>query len=227
MKMIDHTKYPLQKAYTGQYVYHLSYKSKRDSIMELTLKGYRDMKPISKRGLVFAHNTDQVSMNWYWMCLDIYEKQFCDEDEEHYAYRDQLRCFVNKHYDIWRIDNDIANKNWYVDQIGYHDCFDDVKKDYFIKCFGNIKKDALTLCCIDDTVLESVEIHNQAIIKTYYNQIIPREEYIVKHGFKPEVENVLRKKNSNLLELAINDEKGFMNNWKQLKRKKISLKNVA
>lgn len=225
--MIDHTIYPLQKAYTGQYVYHLSYKSKRDAIVELTLKGYRDMKPISNRGLVFAHNTDQVSLNWYWMCLDIYEKQFCDEDEEHYAYRDQLRCFVNKHYDIWRIDNDIANKNWYVDQIGYHDCFNDVKKDYFIKCFGNIPKDALTLCCIDDTILESVEIHNQTIIKTYYNQIIPREEYIVKHGFKPEVENVLRKKDLNLLELAIDDEKGFLNKWKQLKGKKISLKNVA
>jgi hypothetical protein len=218
--MIDHTIYPLQKAYTGQYVYHLSYKSKRDAIVELTLKGYRDMKPISNRGLVFAHNTDQVSLNWYWMCLDIYEKQFCDEDEEHYAYRDQLRCFVNKHYDIWRIDNDIANKNWYVDQIGYQDCFNDVKKDYFIKCFGNIPKDALTLCCIDDTILESVEIHNQTIIKTYYNQIIPREEYIVKHGFKPEVENVLRKKDLNLLELAIDDEKGFLNKWKQLKGKK-------
>ncbi len=61
--MIDHTIYPLQKADTGQYAYHLTYKSKRDSIMELTLKGYRDMKPISNRGLVFAHNTDQVSIN--------------------------------------------------------------------------------------------------------------------------------------------------------------------
>jgi hypothetical protein len=138
--MIDHTIYPLQKADTGQYVYHLSYKSKRDSIMELTLKGYRDMKPISNRGLVFAHNTDQVSMNWYWMCLDIYEKQFCDEDEEHYAYRDQLRWFVNKYYDIWRIDNEIANKNWYVDQIGYHDCFCDVKKDYLYKVFWKYPK---------------------------------------------------------------------------------------
>jgi hypothetical protein len=225
--MIDHTTYPLQKADTGQYVYHLTYKSKRDSIMELTLKGYRDMKPISNRGLVFAHNTEQVSMNWYWMCLDIYEKQFCDEDEEHCAYRDQLRSFVNKHYDIWRIDNEIANKNWYVDQIGYNDCFGDIKKDYYIKCFGNIPKEALTLCCVDDAVLESVEIHNQTIIKTYYNQIIPREEYIVKHGFKPEIENVLRKVNSNLLELALNDEKGYLNKWKLLKNKNISLLKAA
>lgn len=225
--MIDHTKYPLQKVDTGQYVYHLSYKSKRHSIAENTLKGYRDVKRFSNRGLVFAHNTDQVSMNWYWMCLDIYEKQFYDEDEEHCAYRDHLRWFVNKYYDIWRIDNEIANKNWYVDQIGYYDCFCDVKKDYYIKCFGNIPKEALTLCCIDDTVLESIEIHNQAIIKTYYNQIIPREEYIVKHGFEPEVENVVTKNNSNLLELAIDDEKGFMNKWKLLKKKNISLLKAA
>jgi hypothetical protein len=224
---INHNKYPLQKAYIGQYIYHLSYNKYRSSIEEKTLLGYRDMKPISERGLVFAHNTEQISLDWYWLCLDAYETQFYGVDDESLSPRDQLRLFVNKYYDIWRIDNDIANKTWYIDQIAFEDCYTEIKQDYYVKCFGNIKKEALTLCAVDDELLESIQIVNGSIQRTYYNKIIPRQDYILKHGSTPEHEHLFIKNNAQLLELAFNDEKGFMNLWKQLKHKKISLKEVA
>jgi hypothetical protein len=227
METIDHGKYPLVNAETSKYLYHLSYKSHRQSILKDTLRGKRKALPFSNRPMVFAHNTEEVSSNWYWMCLDIYEKQFCEDDEEHYIYRDKLRYFVNKHYDIWRIDNDIAKKTWYIDQIGFEDCFADIKQDYYVKCFGEIKKEALTLCALDDEVVESIKITNGSLQKTYYNQIIAREDYITKHGFTPETENLIKKKTTRLLELINYNEKRYANQWKKLKNKNISILNIV
>ncbi len=225
--MIDHTKYPLQKANTGQYVYHLSYKKNRQSIEAKGIIGYRNVKPQSNRGLVFAHNTNQVTLDWYWLCLDIYELQFCEDDEEHYPFREQLRYFVNKHYDIWRIDNEIANKNWYIDFIGLNDCMGILKTDYYVKCFGNIAKEAITLCTIDNRIDESIEMINSSIIKTYFNPIIARSEYIMTNGFEPEEENTKLKKHFKPLEVDFYDEKMYMNVWKQIKHNKIKLKKAA
>ncbi len=211
--------YPV-KTIPEKFVYHLSYKHYREPIL---------LGPLGCRSSVYAHNTDQISLSWYKLCLDMYFFNYCDKThlDTLYTERERLRYGVNRHYDIWRIDTAKANKDWYIDYTGLGDCHEEVKENYFIYSKGTISLDAVTLCTLDDYNVGTRELYNNSVITTYSPKIIPRSEYIMKYGFEPEVEIENTWGKHDILDLTLNDEKVYLNNWKQLKNKKISLLNAA
>lgn len=209
------------KATVGKYVYHLTRKYNREKILKEGLKNYK--KPST--GYVFAHNTNRFETYWYWFCLDSYELDFSQfyGNELEYMLDDksQLRCCVNHFYDIWRIDTDIAGKEWYVDYVGLHD-MPNPQEDYYVKHKGVINPGALTLCCLDRDFEKLVNETKTGFELTYINPIIPREKYIGKHRFTPEDE----------FKIVVNDTRLFVMHsedkmddyyWKKLKRIHFSL----
>ena len=193
-----------KKTIPEQYVYHLSYKHYRESILLGSLGRYN----------VHAHNTDQVGLSWYKLCLDMYFLNYCDKKhlDKIYTEREKLRYGINRNYDIWRIDTVKAKKDWYIDYTGLGDCIEEVKENYFIYSKGTITLDAVTLCTLDDYKVGTREIYNNSIITNYSPKIIPRNEYIAKYGFEPEVEIENTWGKQDLLELTLNDEKKYLKN---------------
>ena len=209
------------KANLGKYVYHLTRKYTRECILKEGLKN----KTNPQDGFVFAHNTNRFETDWYWFCLDSYELDlshfYGDEIEYLLDYKSQLRCCINHFYDIWRIDTDIAGKEWYIDYLGLKD-MPNRQEDYYIKHKGAITPKALTLCCLD-IALETQKIRTEVGLEiTYFNPIIPREEYRLKHGFKPEDEFKLVMNNPWNFVMHCEDRKSQVY-WKKLNRMHFSL----
>jgi hypothetical protein len=211
----------LIKANVGKYIYHLTRKYARERIEKEGLRNNAN----SAEGYVFAHNTNRFDTDWYWFCFDSYELDlshfYGNELQCMIDYKSELRCCVSHFYDIWRIDTDIAGKEWYIDYKGLKD-MPNRQEDYYIKHKGGITPKALTLCCLDKT-LETQKLHTEIGLEiTYFNPIIPLEEYRVKHGFKPE----------NEFTLVANDPRNFVMHsedqtsqvyWKKLNRMHFSL----
>jgi hypothetical protein len=209
------------RANVGKYIYHLSYKRNRDGILQLGLN-YRSKY---KNEWVFAHNTNRFEMNWYWFCLDIYELDLSHfyGNELEYVLDDksQLRCCVNHFYDIWRIDTDIAGKDWVIDYVGLYD-MPNRQEDYYVKRTGSIDTKALTLCCIDKSIEEQITNTKRGIDITYFNPIIPRNTYITKYGYEPEEEGKLLLKDSRPFVMHSEDNKSVVY-WKKLNKLNFSL----
>ena len=202
------------KVETGQYLYHLTYKENRESIAKNGLNKYNS---------IFAHNTNVFTMDWYWVCLDKYEwcRFYYREYVGHLlSARAELLFFVNQRYDIWRIDNHIAKKEWCVDYIGWGgERFENSLLDLYVKCKGVIPANAITLCTLDLEAEDYIEIEGEALCKTYLNNIIPRADYIVKYGQEPDYYPLVEKlRLANLLELDDNDETAKCDDWKKIKR---------
>ena len=182
----------LEKAQTGRYIYHLTCKSRRESISEFGFDIAFNRYSRKETNFIFAHNTNRVGYNWYWICFDSYEFRMWDyytinKPEIFITERDELRYCVNTYYDIWQIDNAIANKDWYIDMVGWDDMKPE-QKDMYVKCIGNIPKEALTLCHLEIDLIEDVKTEFTMICKTYKNQIISRIEFEEKYGIIPEQE---------------------------------------
>ena len=221
MKQIE---YPIEKANTGRYLYHLSYKRHRKSIAEFGLN-------VPKRGAVFAHNTNRLTYDWYYICLDIHEWWFWDYYNKNRPYyflgdREELKYFVNKFYDIWKIDNHIAKKQWNIDQAGLKDS-NPKQRDYYVRCDGSIPPDAIELCTLDLDVKEDEKPDCESNHITYYHPIITYNEFVSKYGCEPEINAIKELEygiKNELLEIEDMQIKGELN---KLKNKYIVLKNAA
>ncbi len=123
-------------------------------------------------------------------------------------------------YDIWRIDTEKVNQDWFIDYYGLHDQ-PEQKENYYVKCFSRIAKEALTLCALDIDIQEQVEYKNGVKV-TYYNPIIAQEDFIYKHGFEPEEEVLVTVNNNNYLDLSA-ENSGDEFYWKRLNKMKFSL----
>lgn len=218
----------LEKANTRKYLYHLTSKYTRNGIEKFGLNTSKNKYKKDKESQVFAHNTNQFSKEWYWYCLDLYMygSSYFDEYLYHLLNdRAETRFFVNQYYDIWRIDNEIANKDWYIDFVGLHDN-PHKQKDYYVKCFGNIEPDALQLCALDIDVEEHFINKDNCWQLTYHNPIIPRHEFIAKHGITPEEEVPLEITNKKYLEIMPENKNDILF-WKKLNRMNFSMQNAA
>jgi len=134
--------------------------------------------------------------------------------------KEGLRFYVNKFYDIWRIDTEIVDKEWVIDYMGLHD-EPNKKEDYYVKCYSAIDREAITLCTLDIDVQENIEDENGLFI-TYINPIIARDEFIDKHGFEPEEEVLRLVNNTEFMDLSYeNSTNEFY--WKKLSKMKFSL----
>lgn len=191
------------KINTGRYLYHIA-SHNREKIKTEGLTGrYNDRDISNCDRLVFAHNSPVASYDWYWLCLDFFMYS------AYYGYynytdllkndMDTLRVIINNEHDIWRIDNHIAKKQWFVDSIGLND--NPVENlGLYAYCRGTIPPEAITLCTLDKSFVTDYKHYNGATVKYNYNPIIAREEYIKKYGHKPEEEfNMLRKQKDSLI----------------------------
>ena len=210
------------KATVGKHLYHLTRKHTREGILKEGLRNTYVKEEV--KGPVFAHNTDQFEIEWYWFCLDIYEydlTRYWDEYINHlYDTRSLIRFYVNKFYDIWRIDTEKVGQEWLIDYRGLagepHK-----KEDYYVKCNHAIDREALTLCTLDIDVEENREDENGLFI-TYINPIITRDDFTEKHGFEPEEEVLILVNDTKLMDLSIeNKQTEFY--WEKLSKMKFSL----
>ena len=179
------------KAKTGQFVYHLTRKSKRASILEHGLVSSLSRGGRDQYNMVFAHNSNIVRESWYWIALDIWEWSFWDYQARKIDFktpRDCFRYFVNKFYDIWRIDNTIAKKKWYIDFYRLDDQ-SEMETNLYVKSYGEIKKEALTLCCLDRETVDWRFKSGDTNYDILVNPIMPRDTFINKYGHLPEEEH--------------------------------------
>jgi hypothetical protein len=212
--------YPETKTNVAKYVYHLTYKYNRESILReglINLYAEKDQR-------VFAHNTDRFETCWYWFCLDMYESRI---RRFNYAYEEYihdckslLRYAVNSYYDIWRIDTEKVNKDWYIDYVGLYDQLEKVKENYYVKCYNAIDVDALTLCTLDIDTEYDFDTDN-GIKMTYYNPIIAREDFINKYSFEPEDEVLIAINSYKIIDLPTDNHKDEYY-WKDLGKSKFS-----
>jgi hypothetical protein len=182
---------------TGRYLYHIAYKYKRESIQKSGLLGRvndRDLSNASR--LVFAHNSEIVNYNWYWIFMDGYDNwvawQMSEVVYETLQDSERMRLLVNDYYDIWRIDNEILNRDWYLDFIGLKDSHTD-NINLYAYCRESVPKEAIKLCAMDIDRRMDFVIEDGINYRYFYNPIIPVEEFYKKHGFYPE-EEISRKK---------------------------------
>ncbi len=211
-----------------KYVYHLTGKHTREGIKKNGLVAEKKWYYKAEKYPVYAHNTHRFSEDWYWYCLDLYQygSSYFDPYISHLLNeRDETRFFVNHYYDIWRIDTEMVNKEWFIDFCGLKEN-SHVKENYYVKCFNNIPVEALTLCTLDIDLAEEINIKDN-IEHIYYNPIISRDEFILKHRFTPEEEIYIDINNPNYFETIEGDEIGIFNHWKSLNRSKFRLKTAA
>lgn len=179
----------------GKYLYHLTYNSYRESILLYGLdfnynyksnNSYYNESPLR----TFAHNTEILTFDWYWLCLDQYDLGFNSgfDDLLLYSFNDRnfLRQYVNTFYDIWRIDTAKAERQWHVDYKGWGDN-KDLPLDYYLFCYGNIPPEAIELCCLDLDDCKYEFWHKGTLCRSYYNPIIARGDFVAKHGLFPKM----------------------------------------
>lgn len=212
--------YPETKTNVAKYVYHLTYKNKRESILKHGLYNVKN----KNEGPVFAHNTDKFETCWYWFCLDIYEFDLSGYWDEYINHilddRSYIRFCVNMFYDIWRIDTEKVNEDWYIDYIGLYDQQEGIKENYYVKCYKKIDVNALTLCSIDIDTCCDVDSTN-GIKLSYFNPIITRNDFIKKHNIEPEEEVLKVVNNYKFIDLTT-DNKSDAFYWKNLGKCKFS-----
>ena len=213
---------PLVKANVGKHLYHLTRKQTREGILKEGL--HNACVTEEYIGPVFAHNTDRFEIEWYWFCLDIYQYDLTSYWNEYINHlndnRSLIRFYVNTFYDIWKIDTEKADKEWFIDYVGLHG-EPNKKEDYYVYSHSVIDREAMRLCTLDIDVQENIENENGLVI-TYINPIIPRDEFIDKHGFEPEEEVLLLVNNPKLIDLSEENSRNELY-WKKLSKLKFSL----
>lgn len=173
---------------TDRYLYHLSGKYHRESILEhgLDRNKYRDV--FNREPSVFAHNSPNPSWDWFWLCMDWWDFCFYHDYMAQYESihrRMEIYYYLNDKYDIWRIDNNIAKKDWYIDETGWKTTECD-QKDLYVYCDGIINKEAITLCVLDREEKEVIRKTESGVFIEIYHRIIPRDEFNLKYGHGPE-----------------------------------------
>jgi hypothetical protein len=132
-----------QKIKTRRFVYHLTYKVHRESILKkgLLANCYENQY----KNAIFAHNTSKPSHLWYPYVLDVYDipyhllnivvnNDYCIETD-----------FLLLNYDIWRIDTKALKRQWYFDNIAISQFLEGENYPYYVMTFGNIPPTALKL----------------------------------------------------------------------------------
>jgi len=139
---------------TERFVYHLSRQCYRDSIEQKGLKANSKPHTIGFENAVFAHNHNFLDLEWYPLTLDKYDWDFYNPKNEGDRFLDDtdaiLRMFEYT-YDIWRIDTQKLNRQWYCDEVGERE-FDKSlfrPKHLYVVTFGDIPR-----ACIERASIE-------------------------------------------------------------------------
>ena len=173
---------------TDRYLYHLSSKYNRESILEHGLDTSLCENVIKRECGVFAHNSPNPSWDWFWLCMDWWDFCFYHDYMAQYESihrRMEIYYYLNDKYDVWKIDNNIAKKEWYIDDAGWRttEC---EQKDLYVYCNGAIGIEAITLCVLDKEEKEVIRRTESGVFREIYHHIIPRNEFILRYGHGPE-----------------------------------------
>lgn len=136
----------LKKTKTQRYVYHLSYKYNRASILKKGLRG-RDQHP-NLAEPVFAHNKPIPDLIWFPFILDSWEWKQKNKYKlianSNYDFM-KIESLI-KGYDVWEIDTfKINNMTWYKDPWSMKDFLNDVNYSYYVVTEGWIPPSVLKL----------------------------------------------------------------------------------
>lgn len=194
---------------TDRYLYHLSGKYNRESILEHGLDTSLCENVIKREYGVFAHNSPNPSWDWFWLCMDWWDFCFYHDYMAQYESihrRMEIYYYLNDKYDVWRIDNNIAKKDWYIDETGWRTTECD-QKDLYVYCNGVIAKEAITLCVLDREEKEVIRITESGTFTEIYHKIIPRDQFNLKYGHEPELDLVKRNNKIKSIDLLIETER--------------------
>lgn len=112
------SKYELEPAKVKRFIWHVTRKEKRESIIQYGLltaqKHYNSSRPISN--LLFANNLDHDLMNM-WPVRFSYDQGYGIEGSNYETNLMIVNYEMGIGFDFWRIDTHKANAQWFVDPI--------------------------------------------------------------------------------------------------------------
>jgi hypothetical protein len=141
----------MREVKVGRYVYHLTQKHKRKSILKYGLKGSTNQK-LDYQQAVFAHDSNLLTSDWFYVmdmvnierseilffqrCKGIYDNHALDL----YV----LAQYVSLKMDIWRIDTYMLDRKWFLDEnLGF--------SQIHVVSFGDIPAQSIQLCLAKGT----------------------------------------------------------------------------
>ena len=133
----------LQEITPRRYVFHVTYRLNRDSIVSTGLKANTALG----NKAVFAHNSSVPQLFWYPILLDELEGMISNnynvKFESNYDYF-KMKC-IQYGYDFWQIDTYKLSGKWYRDNLGMSDFMPDCNYPFFIFYKGDIPCKAIKL----------------------------------------------------------------------------------
>lgn len=132
-----------KKVVPRRYVYHVSYKANRSSILNNGLIG-SNCTTIKYRNAIFAHNAITPDYSWFPFCWDV-----CYDWDFNVKFKNPNLDFAHNlsryGYDFWQIDTKMLPHEWFVDTPAQDEFLDGSKYPFFIVTFGRIPPGALQL----------------------------------------------------------------------------------
>lgn len=137
------------KIRTDRYVFHVAYNFSREGISK---RGILSSSGRHYDDLVFAHNGNYPTMDWYPFCFDEgwswnMNFRWVERDPETY-FKEVMRLYGDGEtysgYDFWQIDTKKLGKQWYIDEPAHKD-FGYWHKPLYVYCEGDIPADCIRL----------------------------------------------------------------------------------